>query len=255
MSTPNLWDKITAYVAKNKLNTAKEVDNLRKEVIETLVGDASDDLVYEQRLDCIYDDEPLGFEEDPLGSATKMRAQDPLEEVDLGDGPIKMTTYISARITKEFRDRGLELLKEHKDCFAWDYNEISGLSREMVELKLPIRPDKKPVKHIPRRFAPQILSKIKEEIERLLKSKFIKTARYVDWLANIVPVKKKNGTIRVCIDFRDLNLATPKDEYPMPVAEILVDSAAGFEYLSMLDGYSGYNQIFIVEEDVSKTAF
>ena len=124
-----------------------------------------------------------------------------------------------------------------------------------LELKLSIRPDKKPVKQIPIRFAPQNLPKIKEEIERLLKCGFIRTARYVDWLANVVPVKKKNVTIRVCIDFRDLNLATPKDEYPMPVAKMLVDSAAGFEYLSMLDGYSGYNQIFIAEEDVYKTAF
>ena len=64
-------------------------------------------------------------------------------------------------------------------------------------------------------------------------------------MANIVPVKKKNGTIRVCIDFRDLNLSTPKDEYPMSVAEMLIDSAAGFEYLSMLDGYLGYNQIIL----------
>jgi len=88
-----------------------------------------------------------------------------------------------------------------------------------------------------------------------LKCGFIRPARYVDWLANVVLVKKKNGNIRVCIDFRDLNLATPKDEYPMLVAEMLVDSAAGFEYLSMFDGYSGYNQIFIVEEDVSKTTF
>jgi len=56
------------------------------------------------------------------------------------------------------------------------------------------------------------------------------------------------GTIRVYIDFRDLNYATPKDEYPMSVAEMLVDSAAGFEYLSMLEGYLGYNQIFIAEE-------
>jgi len=67
------------------------------------------------------------------------------------------------------------------------------------------------------------LPKIKEENERLLKCSFIRTARYVDWLENVVPVKKKNGTIRVCIDFRDLILATPKDEYPMPVAEMLVD--------------------------------
>ena len=89
----------------------------------------------------------------------------------------------------------------------------------------------------------------------MLKCGFIRTARYVDWLANIVHVVKKNGTLKVCIDFRDLNLATPKDEYPMPVAEMLVDSAAGHEYLSLLDGYSRYNQIYIAEEDVSKTAF
>jgi hypothetical protein len=124
-----------------------------------------------------------------------------------------------------------------------------------VEHRLPLRPYKKPVKQLPRRFAPEVMSKSKGEIERLLKSKFIRTARYVQWLANIVPVINKNGTLRVCIDFRDLNNATPKDEYHMPVAEMLIDAAAGFDYLSMLDGYSGYNQIFITEENIHTTAF
>ncbi|KAK2444202.1 hypothetical protein QL285_015246 [Trifolium repens] len=168
---------------------------------------------------------------------------------------MKRPTYISANISPDLKGKLVLLLKEFSDCFAWDYNEMPGLSREMVELKLPIKAGKKPVKQLPRRFAPEFMSKIKEEIERLLKSKFIKAARYVEWLANIVPVIKKNGTLRVCIDFRDLNNATPKDEYAMPVAEMLIDSAAGFEFLSMLDGYFGYNQIFIAEEDVSKTAF
>ena len=131
---------------------------------------------------------------------------------------------------------------------------MPGLDRSLVEMQLPIMEGKKPVKQTPRRFAPEILSKIKEEVERLLRCKFIRTTRYVKWIANIVPVIKKNGKLRVCIDFRDLNSATPKDEYPMPVAKMLIDSAAGHEYLSMLDGYSGYNQIFIAEEDVPKTA-
>ncbi|KAK2416228.1 hypothetical protein QL285_038643 [Trifolium repens] len=208
-----------------------------------------------QRLDCIYDEEPLGFERDPLNETPKMQAQDPLEEIDIGDGSAKRPTYISANISPDLKGKLVLLLKEFSDCFAWDYNEMPGLSREMVELKLPIKAGKKPVKQLPRRFAPDIMSKIKEEIKRLLKSKFIRAARYVEWLANIIPVIKKNGTLRVCIDFRDLNNATPKDEYAMPVAEMLIDSAAGFEFLSMLDGYSGYNQIFIAEEDVSKTAF
>lgn len=93
------------------------------------------------------------------------------------------------------------------------------------------------------------MCKIKEEIKRLIKSKFIRTARYVELVANIVPIVKKIGSLRVCIDFGDLNNATPKDKYVMPVEEMLVRSATGliFEYLSMLDGYSGYNQIFITE--------
>ncbi|XP_050914663.1 uncharacterized protein LOC127129550 [Lathyrus oleraceus] len=96
---------------------------------------------------------------------------------------------------------------------------------------------------------------IKEEVERLLRCNFIRTARYVEQLTNIVLVIKRNGTLRMCIDFGDLNTATLMGEYSMHVAEMLVDYAVGHEYLSMLDGYSGYNQILIAEEDVPKTTF
>ena len=66
--------------------------------------------------------------------------------------------------------------------------------------------------------------KVNEEIEKLLKAKFIRPTRYVRWLANIFPVMKKNGKLWVCVDFRDLNVATPKDMYVMPIADMLVDS-------------------------------
>lgn len=97
--------------------------------------------------------------------------------------------------------------------------------------------------------------KIKEEIERLLRSGFIRITRYVEWLAYKVPAIKKNGTLRVFIDFIYLNVVTPKDEYPIVVTEMLVDSVAGFNYLCMIDGYSNYNQIFIAHEDVPKMEF
>ena len=71
----------------------------------------------------------------------------------------------------------------------------------------------------------------------------------------IVPVMKKNGKLHVCIEFRDFNNATPKDEYHMPVVDMFVDSALGNEILSFMDGYSSYNQIFIAENDVLKIAF
>ena len=66
---------------------------------------------------------------------------------------------------------------------------------------------------------------------------------------------KKNGKFCVCVDFRDLNNATPKDEYHMPITGMLVNFALGNEILSFMDGYSDYNQIFIAEDDVSKITF
>ena len=97
--------------------------------------------------------------------------------------------------------------------------------------------------------------KIKQEVERLLKAGFIRTTEYVQWLLNIIPVIKKNGQIRICIDFRNLNLVTLKDEYVMPIADMLVDAVANNEILSFMDGYSGYNQIYLAEEDVHTIAF
>ena len=100
-----------------------------------------------------------------------------------------------------------------------------------------------------------VIHKIKDEIHRLLKAKFIRTARYVNWVSNIMLVMKKNGKLRVCIDCRNLNSATLKVEYPMPIADMLVDATVGHNILSFMHGYSRYNQIFITEEDLSKTTF
>ena len=104
-------------------------------------------------------------------------------------------------------------------------------------------------------MAPDITLKINGEIERLVRAGFIRPARYVEWLSNIVLILKKNGKLRICIDFRNINMATPKDEYPMLVADLLVDGTSGYKVLSFMDGQSGYNQIIIAESDVHKTAF
>jgi hypothetical protein len=78
----------------------------------------------------------------------------------------------------------------------------------------------------------------------------------VEWVSNIVPMEKKNtGKIRVCIDFRNLNIATPKNEYPMPIANMLINNASRHRVIIFLDGNAGYNQIFIAKEDMSKMAF
>ena len=101
----------------------------------------------------------------------------------------------------------------------------------------------------------EIKLKVKEEIEKLLKAKFIKPTRYVQWLANMVHVMKNNGKLRVCVDFRDLNATTPKDMYVMLIVDMLVESIANNELLSSMGGLSGYNQILIVVDEISKTTF
>ncbi|KAM1404194.1 hypothetical protein ACFX2I_012695 [Malus domestica] len=113
------------------------------------------------------------------------------------------------------------LLEEFKYCFAWSYHEMPGLDRTLVEHELRIKPGCKPFRQPPQRFSTEVQLGIKDELVRLLKARFIRTARYVEWLANIVPVLKKSGALRICIDFRNLNLATPKDEYTMPPRPII----------------------------------
>jgi hypothetical protein len=67
--------------------------------------------------------------------------------------------------------------------------------------------------------------------------------------------KKNSDKIQVCIDFHNLNKATPKDGYPMPIADMLINNASEHRVISFLDGNASYNQIFMAEEDMSKTAF
>ena len=101
----------------------------------------------------------------------------------------------------------------------------------------------------------EVLEEVKKEVQKMLDAGFIRPCRYAEWISSVVPVQKKDGRWRVCVDFRDLNRATPKDEYPMPVAETLINAAAGHKMMSFMDGNAGYNQIFMVPEDVHKTAF
>jgi hypothetical protein len=101
----------------------------------------------------------------------------------------------------------------------------------------------------------EVLEEVKKEIEKMLEAGFIKPCRYARWISSIVPVQKEDGQWRVCMDFRDLNRATPKDEYPMPIAEMLINAAAGNRILSFMDGNASYNQIFMAPEDIHKTTF
>ena len=115
---------------------------------------------------------------------------------------------------------------------------MPGLDKGLVEHQLPIRPEFHHFQQPPRRMSKEVELKVNEEIEKILKTKFIKPTRYVQWLANIVPIMKKNGKLHVCVDFRYLKVSTPKDMYVMPIADMLVDYATNKELLSFMDWFS-----------------
>jgi hypothetical protein len=137
---------------------------------------------------------------------------DKLEEIDTRDCDKPRKTFISANLDSSFREELIKLLKEYKDCFAWDYSEVPGLDRSIVEHRLPIKPGFRPYKKPPRKiYKDEVLADVKKEVERLIEGNFIRPCKYAEWISNIVPVYKKNGKMRVYIDFRDLNRATPMD--------------------------------------------
>jgi hypothetical protein len=144
---------------------------------------------------------------------------------------------------------------EFRDCYAWSYKEMPELDPQVATHKLVIDPRFRPVKQPPLHFRPELQDDIIAEVERLINAVFIKEVQYPRWLTNIVPIMKKNGQVRVCVDFHDLNRTCPKDDFPIPITEMVVNATTGYGAMSFMDGSSGYNQIKMNQHDVMDTAF
>ena len=90
---------------------------------------------------------------------------------------------------------------------------------------------------------------IEKEIQNLLKTKIIIPLRYSKWIANLVVVRKKNVEIRLCVDFRNMNKCSKKDNYPLPKMEHLLQRVSRASVMSFMDGFSGYNQVVVHLDD------
>jgi hypothetical protein len=179
-----------------------------------------------------------------------------LEVVNLaGEGEEPKEVKIGTHFTIEKKNALITLLREFHEIFAWSYQDMPGLDIDIVVHKIPLKPECKLVRQALRRMKPEVILKIKEEVEKQLKAGFLSTVTYLDWIANIVPVLKKDGKVRMCVDYRDLNRASPKDNFPLPHIDTLVDNTTINTVFSFMDGFSGYNQIKMADEDRSKTAF
>ncbi|CAL9227009.1 unnamed protein product, partial [Arabidopsis halleri] len=129
---------------------------------------------------------------------------------------------------------------------------MPGIDPSVICHELNVDPSFKPVKQKRRKLGVERAKVVNDEVDKLLKIGSIREVQYPEWVANTVVVKKKNGKDRVCIDFTDLNKACPKDSFPLPHIDRLVESTAGNELLTFMDAFSGYNQIMMNPEDQEK---
>ena len=132
---------------------------------------------------------------------------------------------------------------------------MPDLDSEIVEHKFPLKPECPPVKQKLRRTHHDMAVKIKEKVHKQIDVSFLITAEYPQWVTNIVPVAKKDGKVLICVDYRDLNKASPKDDFPLPHIDMLVDNTTKFKVFSFMDGFSGYNHIKMAPEGMEKTIF
>ena len=156
---------------------------------------------------------------------------------------------IRLKFPKDMKLELITLLKEFREIFAWSYQDMPGLDTKIAVHKIPVKPECPPMQQALRRMKSEIILKIKEEIEKKLKAGFLTAIAYSDWVANIVSVLRKDGKVHMCIDYRDLNQASPKDNFPLLHIDTLVKNTATNRFFSFMDRFPSYNQIKMAEEE------
>jgi ribonuclease HI len=190
----------------------------------------------------------------PLKSTLQPQPEE-VEDCNIGTEKDSRMVKISKFLPLKMKDQYRDLLRQYKDVFAWSYDELRTYDTSIIEHKIPLKPRVKPFRQKLRQFNPILLPVIEKEVKKLLDAKIIVPLRYSDWIANLVPVRKKSGEIRLCVDFQNLNRSSLKDNYPLPKMDHVLERVVGANRMSMIDGFSGYNQIAMNEQDREKTAF
>ncbi|XP_071728093.1 uncharacterized protein [Rutidosis leptorrhynchoides] len=147
------------------------------------------------------------------------------------------------------------ILSANADVFAWQESDMTGVPRDITEHSLNVNPSLTPVRQKKRHMALERSDWLCTEVDNFIRANILQEVRYQTWVASPVSVKKADGNWRMCIDFKDINKACPKDNYPLPEIDWKVESLSGFRYKCFLDAYKGYHQILMAAENEDKTAF
>ena len=147
------------------------------------------------------------------------------------------------------------MIQLNTDVFAWTHADMTGISPMHTSHRLNVAPFAKPVRQKVRRFHPDRHLVIQTEVDNLFQNDFIRAVKYPEWLANVVVVPKKGNKWSICGDYTDLNDACPKDSFPLPRIDQIMDASTGHGMLSFLDAFSGYHQIPMHPLDAETTSF
>ncbi|MCO5575757.1 hypothetical protein L7F22_029561 [Adiantum nelumboides] len=178
------------------------------------------------------------------------------KKIDLAEpGEEPKPAYIATDLTEEEEQLLIATLKQYKDVFVWSYKDLKGVDPSICQHTIPLKSDAKPSRQRPYTYNEMFARKIKEEIDKLQEAEFIYEIEHTDWVSPIVVVPKKNGKLRVCANLKKVNVATIRDNYPLPIMDHVIERVAGRETYSFLDGFSGYNQLAIKSEDQHKMVF
>ncbi|XXG79912.1 hypothetical protein AAC387_Pa09g0879 [Persea americana] len=190
-----------------------------------------------------------------VGQAPAQKSIEDLTEVRLDPADPDRFFLLGSQLPEPEKTELLDLFLKNKEVFAWTPYEMLGIDPEVRCHKLNVDSNHKPViQNASRTGVPQTEAVI-EEVQKLLEAEAIKEVHYPEWLANTVVVKKKTGKWRVCMDFTDLNKACPRDSFPLPKIDQLIDATVGHSRMSFLDPYQGYHQIPLFVPDQEKTTF
>ena len=166
----------------------------------------------------------------------------------LGDQP-KHLVYIGSKLPEDIKSPLIRFLIQNIEVFAWKQEDMGGIDSVVITRRLNVSASFKLVKQKRRSFALERQKAINEEVGKLLQANAIKEVEYPEWFANVVLVKKAKDKWLLCIDFIDIIRACPKDSFPLPRIDLIVDAMTGHELLSFMDAFSGYNQISMDSSD------
>ena len=162
---------------------------------------------------------------------------------------------ISKNLTVENKERYIKLMKEFFYVFAWSCDDLKVSDTNVIQHTIPVQSNVKPFKKNIRRMNHLLLPLIEKETKKLFEAKIIVSLRFSKWLANLVPMRKKSGEIRLCVDFVNLSKVSLKDNCPLPKVDHILRRVVGSQRMSIVDGFSGYNQVAVHPNDQENIAF